>query len=65
METQRKMRESLEQMERSGAPVHGMPCSEAVARLRAAIELRERILRENAEHADRGPPRVPGVGGGG
>ncbi len=64
METQRKMRESLAEMERSGAPVHGMPCSEACARLREAIGLRERILRENAEHADRGPPRVPDGGGG-
>ena len=65
MEFQRKMRDHLEELERSGAPVHGMPRAEAAARLRAEVELRERILRENAEHADRGPPRVPGGGGGG
>ncbi len=49
METQRKMRETLAFIERSELPVHGDPPAGAASRLRAAIELRERLIREQEE----------------
>jgi hypothetical protein len=44
------MRETLTFIESSDQPVHGDPPKGAVDRLRAVIELRERLLQEQVRH---------------